>query len=198
MTFQPNRPEKFDRLNDSQADIQSNFEAVNTDFGVNHFEFDDASGSKRGKHKNLTIVQTEDTGGDNGFQPPLSTETEVVVFSREVNDERVNAYMRYQDSGEVMPITPWASCILQRTTRPNILPGSLNIERITWGTAFATVTFKVPYENNEYMVFVQEADQTANITQNRSITVNNKRSDKFSFSMPFTTSNTLTVFIRVY
>lgn len=199
MAFQPNRPERFDKLNDSQAHIQTNFESVNDSFNVNHFSFDEPDSNKRGKHKNLTIVQTEDTGGDQGFEHPGADDTEVLVYSREIGENRVQAYISYQADGNTMPLSPFASCIIERTQEPTLKEGSMNIESVTLGTTGATVKFKTEHDRNDYMVFLQVGDQSQGDAEKTQLNVTNQKKD--SFRVQYTRAGAqgdYRMYVRVY
>ena len=62
MTYDPNIPQPTDLLSDSVVDLRINFQAANTSFGVNHYNFADPS-NKNGKHNFIEIpIQTTMTG----------------------------------------------------------------------------------------------------------------------------------------
>ncbi len=52
MAYDPNIPQPTDDLSDSQVQLLANFQQLDTSFGINHFQYSDAS-SDNGKHKKL-------------------------------------------------------------------------------------------------------------------------------------------------
>lgn len=199
MAFQPNRPERFDKLNDSQSHIQTNFESANDSFNVNHFSFDEPDSNKRGKHKNLTIVQTPDTGGDQGFEHPGADDTEVLVYSREIGENRVQAYVSYQSDGNTMPLSPFASCVIERQQSiARILPGSTNIESAQLSQEGITIKFKTEHDTNKYMTFLQVGNQTSEDMKRGKLTVTAKKQDKFFIRFVSVINESYKIYVRVY
>lgn len=56
MVYQPSKPLPTDNLSVSQGDLQGNFSSANTEYGINHFAFDNLS-ANHGKHKQVTLPQ---------------------------------------------------------------------------------------------------------------------------------------------
>lgn len=55
MTFNPNIPQSGDRPSQTQGQILTNFQQLNTVFDVNHVPFNDPTVANRGKHKVVTV-----------------------------------------------------------------------------------------------------------------------------------------------
>ena len=53
--YNPNIPQSTDFLSDSQQDIQSNFQQLDTSFGLNHFPFSNVT-ANNGKHSYIEMV----------------------------------------------------------------------------------------------------------------------------------------------
>lgn len=54
MAYLANKPQATDLLSQSQIDIQGNFSTANTNYGINHYPFDDGTVNV-GKHKHVSL-----------------------------------------------------------------------------------------------------------------------------------------------
>ena len=57
MTFNPSIPQANDIISSSQPQILTNFTQLNTLFGIDHIEYDNATAANRGKHNKITFIQ---------------------------------------------------------------------------------------------------------------------------------------------
>lgn len=80
MTYTPNIPNAPDNISDSQSQIKTNFQQLNTIFGQDHYAFDDATASKRGFHKQITFPAPL------AVDPPTSTSRGSFYTKADVND----------------------------------------------------------------------------------------------------------------
>lgn len=55
MTYNPNIPQGTDNISSSQAQIQTNFNQVNVQYGQDHVAFNTGSGNGTGFHKKVTL-----------------------------------------------------------------------------------------------------------------------------------------------
>ena len=132
MTFNPNIPQPNDIPSQSQAQILTNFQQLNTVFDVDHVPFNDGTAANRGKHDQSTYIEL---GAD-----PTTLSGELAVYSKD-NAGATTLYLRQESNGSVIQMsgpnpTPGAS----GTT---FLPGGLLLK---WGilnnpTDSAVVTF---------------------------------------------------------
>jgi len=89
MTFNPAVPTGLVKLNQDYLNIQNNFSASNTVFGVDHLPFSNATAQK-GYHKSIHMVPTSTIAGNppNNFPPtaPTTTASYGQYWSAQVND----------------------------------------------------------------------------------------------------------------
>lgn len=57
MTYSPNIPQSGDRPSQSQSQLLTNFQQINSIFNANHVPFNDATVGNRGKHKYVSLLQ---------------------------------------------------------------------------------------------------------------------------------------------
>lgn len=76
MAYDPDIPAPADLLSVSQGDLLENFDQLNTQFGVNHVEFNDA-GANKGKHKFCSFVEQADDPAVQGDEYLLYSKEDV-------------------------------------------------------------------------------------------------------------------------
>jgi hypothetical protein len=91
MTYDPNIPAAPTNLDVSQAEINTNFSELNTQFAVNHGAFN--ASSDQGKHKFVTFVERANTAED----PPNPKKDEVILFQSEDNAGQAELYVKQND-----------------------------------------------------------------------------------------------------
>lgn len=74
MSYNPNIPLSTDRPSQSQGQILTNFQQLDSIFAVNHVTFDDAVVANRGKHTYVTLI-------DETATPPTPTGTDIALYS---------------------------------------------------------------------------------------------------------------------
>jgi hypothetical protein len=83
MAYQPNIPQPGQDPSVSQGDLLNNFTAINTIFGINHYEFNEVVGTQ-GKHKFVTYV-------DQLAIDPVVAGTDWATFVKDTTFEAVSA-----------------------------------------------------------------------------------------------------------
>jgi len=106
--YTPNIPQANDRPSGSQAQILSNFTALENIYGVNHYPFTDAS-SNQGKHKQVTFPAQ---GSD-----PATAAGELALFAKNVGGD-LGLFIREASNGQVVPLF---SSIASSVTAPNFV-----------------------------------------------------------------------------
>jgi len=94
MAYQKNIPQGSDKLKNSQDDLLGNFQALNTDFGVNHVTFDAAS--NRGKHNKLDMP--------NQTVVPTAAGTDFVLYNV-VDSDTTQQELIFKSSDKTYPIS---------------------------------------------------------------------------------------------
>lgn len=84
--YEPNVPLAKDIFNVTQPQIQQNFKEFYDAFAENHIELDAASGA--GNHTNIQLIEQSQ-----GLQTGTS---EISIYSRDVPNQTVQMFMRYQ------------------------------------------------------------------------------------------------------
>lgn len=192
MSFNPSIPMAFDIVRESQDEIQTNFQEANTIFGVNHYDFTDA---EAGKHKYSVYRPFND---DNVSPPVLNDE--VVVFNEEVEGERNNLKIRYQDAGFVFSYTPYLQCHLNLVSTPRVgfteVSESVNfdLDRSSWNGRTILIYFIFPAPNINYYV---EITRDGTYTSGIPLQVKNKKLESFEIDNAGLFANGNGVQIRV-
>lgn len=74
MSYNPNIPLSTDRPSQSQGQILTNFQQLDSIFAINHVTFDDATVANRGKHTYVTLI-------DETATPPTPSGTDIALYS---------------------------------------------------------------------------------------------------------------------
>lgn len=159
--FDPNIPQPRDLLSNSQGDLLTNFQQLNTQFGVNHVPFDDASADK-GKHKFVTIVEQSNDpetnvdeqiiySKDDGGQPEL--------FARPQNNG--TPYRMTKDGAFFTGITPAVAVNFDGAGA--IRGTALNVTSVTNPSVGRyVINFTNPLPDNNYYWHVSGFDNSGN------------------------------------
>lgn len=143
MTFNPNIPAANDLINQSQAQLQTNFSQANTIFDVDHVTFDDATVADRGKHRQCTYPEL------GGGPTTLANEGAVYTLAGAAETE---LYYRRESNGEEVQLSifrAWANF----QGSPVVINDSFNIASIVRnGPGDYTVTFVKNMRNANYGV----------------------------------------------
>lgn len=126
MPFKPNIPQPNDVLSDSQGDLLTNNQDLNTSFSVDHYAFDDVT-ANNGKHNQLTtpIISggTQPTTASDepkffAFQPtttvasPSVLRPSVLQYSRAGSDAIASPLTTIQSTVAAIPLSTVATDIL--------------------------------------------------------------------------------------
>lgn len=121
MVYQPNKPLPGDNLSVSQGDINQNFTVANTEYGVNHYPFDDGT-ANHGKHKKVSMPATS---------LPVSVSGEIVLFSSTGSSGTELHMVREGVPGTDVALTTAGVASPLRATRGySWLPGNILLQ---WG-----------------------------------------------------------------
>ncbi len=96
MSYNPNVPQASDIPSQSQGDMLTNFQQLNTIFDVDHVPFNDATAADRGKHDQSTYL---DLAGD-----PTTLVNEVAVYSKDSGGNS-RLFMRQESNGTVIQLS---------------------------------------------------------------------------------------------
>lgn len=140
MTYSPSIPQANDLISVSQGQIQANFTALNTIFGINHVPFSGGTGTP-GKHNFVSLpVQSVD---------PTTASQEMAIYTKAVATIPT-LFVRQQSNGAVFPLQTGIAAT----------QGSLTLGAVTmnWGTltssatssGSAVVTFATAYSAAPY------------------------------------------------
>ena len=101
MTYNPGIPKAKDILADSQGDLLTNFDQLNTIYGTSgdHVAFNAAAGA--GKHKKVTFLSQ---GSDPEMDSPETRENELALFALEDGTD-TELYLRKESNGTVNQFT---------------------------------------------------------------------------------------------
>lgn len=119
MTYNPAIPKPADLMSVSQGDLLENFSQLNTQFGVNHVEFDDA-GANKGKHKFCSFVEQA--------ADPAVQSDEYIIYSKEDDSGDTELYAR-PEAG--------AGNSYQITKDANLYLGLIPVVSVNWDSAGA-------------------------------------------------------------
>lgn len=142
MAYQENKPLPTDRLKDSQADIQGNFESNKIAFDQNHVTFDDADA---GKHKFLQFYQQG--------AAPITGGTELALYTKSVTGVP-QLFLRREASGTEYNITSATASTSGTTTLPSGLILKWGVTNDLAGNSLTTYTLPVAFPNNIFSVVV--------------------------------------------
>ncbi len=165
--YLPDIPQATDLISVSQGQLLTNFQTLNTGFGIDHYEFNNAT-TDRGKHKHASFVdQTASIP-----VPPMSfaIANELVVFGVTTGGitslyyqkdatatvftlNPIRAFALFQTQAGAPFITAVDSFNISTVTRPNVTSGVV------------TVTLLEPMKSiNNYAIFFTSHDTTAAVT----------------------------------
>lgn len=145
MSFNPNIPQSTDIPSQSQGEILTNFQQLNTVFDIDHVPFNDATVADRGKHDQSTYIELA--------VDPTTAVDEVAVYSKDQGGV-AELFYRRESNGAVGQLTifkAWASF----TGSPVAIQDSFNISGIVRNAAGNwTVSFTNNLPNANYAVLV--------------------------------------------
>lgn len=143
MTFSPNIPQGTDQPSQSQSQILTNFQQINTVFGANHVSLIDSTVANRGKH-NIVVMPQQASGA-------ATNSTEGALYTKALGGAP-NLYWRRNSNGAEIPMT---SNVTPSSAANGFtfLPGNMLMQ---WGTTtipvglsssipFATAFSVAPY-----------------------------------------------------
>lgn len=148
MTFNPNIPQANDIISSSQPQILTNFSQLNTLFGIDHVEYNNATAANRGKHTKITYVQQ---GAD-----PATLVSELALYTKNVGGVP-KLFIREQTNGTVYQLNgPVPS---RATTGYSWLPGGTPNgailiqwgQHITLNATTQTITFPTNFSAAAYI-----------------------------------------------
>lgn len=149
MTYDPNIPQPADLISQSQAQLLSNFQSLNTLYGLEHFAFDAASTG--GKHKFVTLP-------DQGSAPTTAANVGA-VYAKSVSGA-TQLFWRGESSGAEQQITNPA--IGATGTNYSILTAlglRFSFGRFVCNKASTAVSFQTAFASAVYAcVLTTEAD----------------------------------------
>lgn len=191
--YQPQKPQPFDFLNDSQSELQNNYNEWNRQFGLDHFPFTDADG---GKHKYITYIRQEDM--------PSTDTDEVVIYNQFDNDdediERVNLFARYQNLGSIMPYTPYLQAYIQLDADGDIatLTTSVNFDadKSGWTSSSVQIYFLFPKKDTQY--YIEGSFGNAHTGVTGPMAFNHKSPESFEIQIQGSLQQNDRLYLRVY
>jgi len=169
MTYDPAIPAPADLMSVSQGDLLENFSELNTQFGVNHVEFND-SGADKGKHKFCSFVEQSDD--------PSAKSDECIIYSKEDDSGDTELFIQPEaGAGDPFQITKDASLFLgliplaavnfefDGTAKGNVLNVTLTAGKIDQpnpAKASYIITFTNPSPDANYFWSVSGFDSSNN------------------------------------
>lgn len=134
MTYNPAIPGPNDLLSTSQSQIQTNFAQADSIFDVDHFTFDSANSSNRGKHRKITMVEWPQLPYVS-VDPPTALD-EVALYTKDVSTI-TQLFLRRANNGTIIQLTPPLSGDPSPVINgQSFLPGGVIIK---WGKIGAAV-----------------------------------------------------------
>lgn len=121
MTFNPGIPQSSDIPSQSQSQILTNFSQLNTIFGNNHYEFNNATVANRGKHK---FVSMPAQGSD-----PATSSSEMALYTKIVSGN-TELFVRRESNGTVVQLTGPASTTIPAQNGSVFIDGGVIMK---WG-----------------------------------------------------------------
>ena len=162
MTFDPSIPQPTDFLDNSQGDLLTNYGQLNTQFGVNHVAFDDASADK-GKHKFVTFVQQSDDPESNANEHLLYVKDDggtPEIYARPENNG--TAFQVTKEGAIFVGLIPVVAVNFNQTGA--IQGNSLNVTSVTRSlNGRYRVNFTNPITDNNYFWSVSGFDNSSNV-----------------------------------
>lgn len=156
MTYNPNIPQPSDIPSQSQGEILTNFQQLNTVFDVDHVAFNDSNASNRGKHDKSTYIEL---GAD-----PTTAADEISLYSKDVGGN-TRLFMRQESDGGVIQLS--GANPTSGTSGSTFLAGGLIIK---WGvrtspTDGSTVVFAGgAFPNNVFALTLGERRNGTSVT----------------------------------
>jgi len=156
MTYNPNIPQAADIPSQSQGEMLTNFQQLNTVFDVDHVPFNDGTAANRGKHDKSTYIEL---GAD-----PATAANEISLYSKDTGGN-TRLFMRQESSGTVIQLSGANPTVA--TSGSTFLPGGLILK---WGVRAtpsdgSTVTFSGgAFPNNVFAVTLAERRNGTSVT----------------------------------
>lgn len=124
MTFNPAIPQAYDRPSDSQPQLLTNFQQLNTLFDIDHITWNSSDSANRGKHRKTTLRWE---GSD-----PATSAGEGTIYTK--SDDQL--YFRQQLSGTIYNLLSGTSFIVVPSNNGSIIFGGIAIKwgSVTWGS----------------------------------------------------------------
>lgn len=97
MSYNPNIPQSTDIPSQSQGQMLTNFQQLNTVFDVDHVPFNDGTVSNRGKHDKSTYI---DQSSD-----PTTAADEMAIYSKDDGSGNTRLFLRQESLGTVVQLT---------------------------------------------------------------------------------------------
>lgn len=150
-SYNPNIPWANDDPGISQGQMLTNFGELNTLFNVDHVQYNDATVADRGKHRQITVL--------NSAVAPVTGATEGGLYILNSGAARQYGYYRREANGVEIPYTMIGG--FAHFTGAGALSGSaFNLTAVRTAAGRYTVTFTNPMVDGNYVVAtsVQVAD----------------------------------------
>ena len=193
--YQPGIPTGTVNLNVDYQNIQSNFQQLNTIFGVDHVPFDNVAPPPNGYHQSIHLnpVSTTATNPPNNqpVLPPATTAGFGQLFSSQINQGPNTDQVLYflSGGGRLTQLTGTAAPLAAQNGY-TFLPGGLLLQ---WGisnsTVGGTITFStanIAFPNNCFTVFAQPRSSSA---PGGSATIAIRSKTNTSFNYDYVTSS---------
>lgn len=149
MTYNPNIPQVGDDPSQSQGQILTNFSEINTRFGTDHVQFNDATPADRGEHLQVTL---------NTFKadPTLSypkSQIYTKVHGLTPNQNQIAYVDVTNESGvnQIVPIHPLAFGVFSNA---GVIALSFNVSSVGQAGNIYTINFTRPLPNANYTCVV--------------------------------------------
>jgi hypothetical protein len=172
MTYNPIIPQATDNLSTSQGQMLTNFGQLNSQFGVDHFPFNDGGVNGTGFHQQVNIPQTIQ---DTSTAVPTLAGTAGQLFTQTSTNTSTHSEPFWANSQGGMDQVMWYGGLTSLSTLTGAvqfdsgagaflrLPNSF---QIVWGTASgsssgSTITFPTPFLNACFAVVVTRNSSSA-------------------------------------
>lgn len=119
MTYNPNIPQTTDIPSQSQGEMLTNFQQLNTVFDVDHVPFNDGTAANRGKHDQSTYLELA--------LDPTTAANEMAVYCKD-NAGSSTLYLRQESNGAVIQMSGANPTVA--ASGSTFLPGGLVLK---WG-----------------------------------------------------------------
>ena len=156
MTYNPNVPQAADIPSQSQGELLTNFQQLNTVFDVDHVPFNDSTAANRGKHDQSTYTEL---GAD-----PTTLANEIAVYANPVSGNS-RLFFRQESNGTAVQLSGADPTIA--TSGSTSLVGALIIK---WGVLATPsdgdpVTFAGgAFPNNVFALTLAESRSGTSVT----------------------------------